>query len=455
LHEDIEMTEMLNDPGCIECRLVVIEVNSMRILTTASAADPLLPRELIPPYTRTAEALTGVIEQRYGLRTIQLAILPGGEQVSLCAVHEIMGPREEVNGLLSFATLDEISPGELTDTERATVLKITRGGARELGRFARVGWIHELLAKADIDRGQSPMPVIRQLNQGIDFCLLSLTDLTGRKIWFKAVGEPNTREYGLTAELALRFPAYLPRILTTIPEWNGWVTENIEGLPLSEPDALDQCEEALSALAIMQMAMVGNMASLSALGAKDWTCRRIASLSEPFFADSQKAMEAQVSTKSRPLGRSELHRLKKDVESALQEFSDGGIPETLVHGDIGHGNIIITLKGPVFLDWAETYVGHPFLSAEHLLADLARSKPLAAGESPLRSHYATHWRTLVRPALLKRVARLAPAISAFAYAVMAWDANRSRPDPTLAWPLLRSVLRRTQRELVHASEAIA
>jgi Phosphotransferase enzyme family len=455
LQEDIEMTEKLNDPGCIECRLVVIEVNSMKILTTASAAGPSLPRESIPAYTRAAEALTGAIEQKYGLRTIQLAILPRAEEVSYCAVHEILGSQEEVHGLLSFAALDEVAHSELTETERATVLKVIKGDARELGRFARVGWIHELLAKADIDRGQNPMPLIRQLNQGIDFCLLSLTDLTGRKIWFKAVGKPNTCEYGLTAELARRFPAYLPRILTTIPEWNGWVTKNIEGPPLSELDLLAHCEEALSVLAIMQIAMVGNMASLSALGAKDWTCRRIASLSEPFFSDSQKAMEAQVSTKSRPLGRSELHRLKKDVESALQEFSDGGIPETLVHGDIGHGNIIITLNGPVFLDWAETYVGHPFLSAEHLLADLARSNPLAGRESPLRSHYAAHWRTIVRPEVLNNVTRLAPAISAFAYAVMAWEANRCRQDPTLVWPLVRSMLRRTKRELEHESEAIS
>jgi hypothetical protein len=450
------MTDKPSDPKGIECRLVVIEVDSMRILTTASAAGPLLPRETTPAYTRAAEAITEAIEQRYGLRTIQLAILPGTEELSYCAVHEIMGSQEEIYRLLSSATLDEIAPSELTETERATVLKIIKGDARELGRFARIGWIDELLAKTGSYRGQSSMPVIRQLNQGIDFCLLSLTDLTGRKIWFKAVGEPNTREYALTAELTRRFPAYMPRILTTIPEWNGWVMEDVEGLPLNESDVRYQCEQAFTALATMQKEMVTDMASLSALGAKDWTCGQIASLSEPFFADSQKAMEAQVSTKSRPLGRSELHRLKKDVESALHGFSDAGIPETLVHGDIGHGNIIATLNGPVFLDWAETYVGHPFLSAEHLLADLVRSNPpLAADQTALRAHYAAQWKAQVRPAELEKVTVLAPAIAAFAYAVIAWDANCSRPDPALVWPLLRSLLRRTKRELEHVSEVIA
>jgi aminoglycoside phosphotransferase (APT) family kinase protein len=450
------MTDKPNDPRCIECRLVVIEADSMRILTTASAAGPLLPRESIPENTRAAEGLTEALEQRFGLRTIQLAILPGTEELSYCAVHEIMGSQEEVHRLFLFTLLDDIAPSELTEAERATVRKIMKGQAHELGRFARIGWIDELLAKTGGYRGQSSMPVIRQLNQGIDFCLLSITDLTGRKMWFKAVGEPNTREYALTAELTRRFPAYLPRVLTTIPEWNGWVMEDVKGVPLNESDSIYQCEQALNALAFMQKEMVADMASLLTLGAKDWTCGRIASLSEPFFAEAQRAMQAQVSTKSRPLGCDELHQLKDNIELALQEFSDAGIPETLVHGDIGHGNIIATPTGSVFLDWAETYVGHPFLSAEHLLADLIRSSPsLSSSQAALRSHYAAHWKTQVQPADLERVAVFAPAIAAFAYAVIAWDANRSRPDPTMVWPLLRSLLRRSKRELEQVSEVNA
>lgn len=450
------MTDKPNDPKCIECRLVVIEGGSMRVLTVASSAGPSLPRESIPAYARAAEALTEAIEHKVGLRTVQLAILPGPEELTYCAVHEIIGSQRQIWKLLPFAVLDEIDPGELTDTERAAVHKIMKGEAPELGRFAQIGWIDKLLARTGIYQGRTSMPAIRHFNQGTDFCLLSLTDLTGRKMWFKAVGEPNTREYALTAELTRRFPAFLPKILTTVPEWNGWVMEDVEGVPLNESEAIDQCEQALTALAIMQKEMVVDMASLSALGAKDWTCGRIASLSEPFFAESQRAMEAQTSTRSRPLGSGELHQLRIDIERALQEFSDTEMPETLMHGDIGHGNIIATVNGPVFLDWAETYVGHPFLSAEHLLADLARSNPsFGAGQGVLRAHYAANWKTQVRPADLEKTCLLSPAISAFAYAVVAWDANLSRSDTTLVWPLLRSMLRRTRRELGLASEVIA
>ena len=110
----------------------------------------------------------------------------------------------------------------------------------------------------------------------------------------------------------------------------------------------------------------------------------------------------------------------------------------------------------MFLDWAETYIGFPFLSAEHLLADLERSRPeLACERSSLRRSYATHWQHYTSPECLAEVVALSPAVAAFAYAVRIWEENAHRPEPARAWPLLRSMLRRTQRELESTSEVAA
>jgi Phosphotransferase enzyme family len=450
------MADSLKDLRRIECRLIVIDAQSMRILTTAAKTDALLPRQAIPAYSRIAEALTESIEQRYGLNTIQLALLPGAEGKSDCAVHEIVGPRESASLSLPFSALQEIASSEFAGDERATVRAIMNGDATGLGRFARIGWIDELLAKTSGYRRQDSMPAIRQLNQSIDFCLLSLADSGGHKMWFKAVGEPNRREYALTVELTRRFPANLPRLVAVMPEWNGWVMEHAEGVPLNESRSIERCEQALIVLAVMQKEVANCTASLLSIGAKNWTCARIASLLEPFFQEARCAMLGQTSTRSKPLSESELYRLKGDIHSALHELVNAGIPETLVHADIGHGNIIVTPEGPVFLDWAETAIGHPFLSAEYLLADFTRSNPtLAAAVPTLRSHYAALWKTHVRQADLDTVTLLSPAVAAFAYAVFAWDENRNWPDPSLIWPHLRSLLRRTKRELEHASEFIS
>lgn len=305
------MTDKLNHTRRIECRLVLIEVQSMRILTTSCAAAPLLPRESIPAYTRVAEALTEAIEERYGLSTIQLAILPGSEAQSYCAVHEIIGSTEAVTGSLCFTTLDQIASSEFAGDEREFVFKIMAGEVSGLGRFARLGWINELLAKTERYQDRSSSPVFRHLNQGIDFCLLSIADDCGRRLWFKAAGEPNVREYALTAELARRFPAYLPKILATIPEWNGWVMEDVKGVPLNDSDSIHECEQALTALAFMQEEMANDVGSLSALGAKDWTCARTASLLNPLFREAWRAMQAQTSAKSKPLAGSETLSIAK------------------------------------------------------------------------------------------------------------------------------------------------
>jgi hypothetical protein len=455
-HKEIEMTKRFGDPERNECRLIVIDASSMRILTTGAPSGFLLPSESIPAFTRMAEALNEVIEQRFGLRTLQLAILPGAEERSCCAVHEIMGSQEAAPKSLSFAALNEIASSELTDAERSLVLKIMNGEGNALGRFARLGWIDELLAKIGIRQDRSSIPVIRQLNQGTDFCLLNLQDSNGRNLWFKAVGEPNTREYCLTQELTRKFPEYLPKLVAWIPEWNGWITQGVAGAPLSHSNEKAQWEQAFTALAFMQESSIENKDCLRRAGAKEWSCAHLLSLSAPFFEEAERAMRAQTSTKAKPLEGKELERLRSNIEAALNAIANSGIPETLVHGDIGHGNIVISTDGPAFLDWAETYIGPPFLSAEHLLADLERSQPeLACERSYLRRSYAMHWRDYTSPQSLANAFAFAPAVAAFAYALVAWEAHSRRPDPTCIWPLLRSMLRRTERELESMSEVAA
>lgn len=444
-----------HDSPSAECRLVVVDSQSLRILTIADTGRPRLPRMRLSPFARGAETLTQAIEQKFGLCTIQLTLRSGSNGLGCCAVHEIVGSTRSKDGSLSFAPLDQIFPGELEDKEQDMVLRVLSRKANELGRFALLGWIDTLLTKLDATQDRSSKPIIRQLNQGTDFCLLSLTYAGGRKLWFKAVGEPNTHEYTLTRELARRFPTYLPKILATIPEWNAWVMEDVEGVPLNESADVHVCEGALTALAVMQKEVAADAASLSALGAKDWKFSRIAALSKAFFLEAKRAMQAQTSSNATPLSNSDLFRLKCDIDVALEEFMYSNIPDTLLHCDIGHGNIIATSRGPVFLDWAETAIGHPYLTAEHLLADFTRLNNVSTKrQSALRRSYSTHWKGYLESRKLDTVTALAPSVAAFVYALMAWDANRNRPDPTRAWPLIRSMLRRTRNELDRIPEFI-
>ena len=265
------MTDRLHSPERNECRLIVIDAHSMRILTTASAAGPLLPHEPIPAFSRVAEALNEAIEQRYGLCTVQFRHPPWSRGAKLLRRSRDHGFARSGTQIAFLRSAGRDCPSELTEAERSLVLKIMKGEAKELGRFARLGWIDELLAKTGSRRDRNSMPIIRQLNQGIDFCLLHLQDANGRNLWFKAVGEPNTREYPLTQELTRQFPEYLPKLVAWIPEWNGWITEGVAGAPLNHSGDKAVWEQVLTALAFMQRNSIENKACLCRAGAKEWS----------------------------------------------------------------------------------------------------------------------------------------------------------------------------------------
>jgi hypothetical protein len=434
-------------------RLVLIDSTSMRLFSVKGTGGYLLPRLSIPTYARIAEAINDVIVTEYGFCSIQLALFPGVVAGVPCAVHEIINTSGALNKIGAFHSLAQIAASELTDDERCLLTQIMNGQASELGRFARLGWITELIDILGYGHDRDCWPVIRQLNQSIDFCLLSMISPKGKKTWFKAVGEPNTREYVFTTELAHRFPKLLPRILGTIPGWNAWLAEDVQGIPLNETHAIRDCQHAFAALGEMQTNVAHDSSLLRDLETKDWTFPQVSSYLEAFFADAQLAMNAQVVTSPERLSSRQLCKLQHRVQSALREVAEIGIPSTLVHGDIGHGNVIATSRGPVFLDWAETYQGHPFVCSEHLLADLSRSDTLfAINQSSLRTFYAQQWHPWVNAGDLARAATLAPALAAFVCALVGWHGNRNRPDSSRTQPFIRSMVRRTKREFEELRE---
>jgi hypothetical protein len=158
----------------ITCRLILIDPESMLVLTVPSASGPLLPRQSISRDARFAEALTEAIEKKYGLSTIQLALLPESEELGYCAIHEILATKRAMSDCRSFVGLLEINALQLTLVEQELVTKIINGDAPELGKFARLGWLNELFGTMENYLSLNRSVSVRQLNQGIDFSLLQL-----------------------------------------------------------------------------------------------------------------------------------------------------------------------------------------------------------------------------------------------------------------------------------------
>jgi hypothetical protein len=438
-----------------EFSLALIAPWSRRILVSRSGDRYRFPSLLVPSGRRLAYSLTEAVESKYGLATIQLALLPRGSSPGF-AVHEVLSTSGQDSDLVEI-NLEEMDSDELSDDERDLIRKIIEGQETSQGRFARLGWVNELLARIEpflVERDHKTTGLVRHFNAGIDFSLLWIHIDSGPNLWFKAVGEPNTREFALTVELAKMFPTCLPRIVCAMPDWNAWVAEDLEGSSMSAAGDELAAARTLRVLAGMQIDAITHVSRLRQLGAVEWPLSRLLSLQDGFFAEMASIMAAQTSTRSQPLTMSDLGSLQSVLRNALMELMAIGIPDSLVHGDIGHGNIKLTKDGPVFLDWAETYIGHPFLTAEHLLVDLERSNPNLNSEqrNKLRDVYLAEWIVFASEVNLATAARLMPGVAAFAYAVMIWHMSRTYPDPTQTWSLLRSLMRRIRQELDCAME---
>jgi hypothetical protein len=48
-------------------------------------------------------------------------------------------------------------------------------------------------------------------------------------------------------------------------------------------------------------------------------------------------------------------------------MEDLGLADTVLHGDMNLGNLLVAGERCVFIDWCEAYVGNPLVTFEHLL----------------------------------------------------------------------------------------
>src|SRR5262249_44162298 len=100
-----------------------------------------------------------------------------------------------------------------------------RGPFAEFGAFRRIsGWVEtELNRHAMRWEGK-----FSQFNATPSFSLIRFPTNRGAA-WFKAVGEPNLREFPVAQLLGERFPFHVPELLAAKPEWNAWLTAESKG----------------------------------------------------------------------------------------------------------------------------------------------------------------------------------------------------------------------------------
>jgi hypothetical protein len=237
-------------------------------------------------------------------------------------------------------------------------------------------------------------------------------------------------------------------VIATHSTWHGWLTTEFPGSTLDEISHAGSWERAAQTLAELQLASVEKTDQLLEAGCRDVRVASLLAVVDPFMDVMSQFMEQQQKTPAAVLDRKGLLTLGRQIKDALSDLAKVDFPDTLGHLDFNPGNILSSADQCLFLDWAEAYVGNPFLTLQYLHEHLMRRKEKFASSPDLAKAYGTKWRTVLSSENVSAVREVESVLAVFAYAVgtKVWQNPASLREPGLA-AHLRSLTRRMHREM--------
>jgi hypothetical protein len=409
-------------------RLLIVRPERAEILLGSDDATFCLPDIAIPPQERIAANINREVERRFGLRVI-----------SLYEIHPDSAALQD--GVFYHAVLSVQSSEPVpNDTAWMPIGFLSANSFRREEDFAAIDEFRSLCAKANADSGPDPFLRLtwfrevtewvneslgpyrlhltgpfRQLNACSNFSLLRF-ETSGVPVWFKAVGEPNTREYPITLALAHACPEFIPKVLAARSDWNAWLAEEAAGTSLLSNTHLPHWEYAAESLANLQVQTIPLVQELARAGARDFSCRYLGSGIEPFIEFIQNNAQESSGSRGPQLSIPELRELGVVLQDVLKTLDELSLPETVGHMDLNPQNIICSDRECVFLDWTEAFIGCPLFSFEYLLQHFRRTFPSQLTmEKKFQEAYADPWRAPISPENLALAASLSPLAALFAY----------------------------------------
>jgi hypothetical protein len=287
----------------------------------------------------------------------------------------------------------EASAAKTFLAERAdgTVVPHRQPWAVERGNWQRevVAWIDAELAKRGRRRTGS-VEIVKSWS--ISFVLSAPTQ--EGKVYFKASGAQPlfVHEARFARAFAEHFPDLSPDIVA-LDQRRGWLLLEDFGEPVGHRDDVEEAERRQTRIDIIRLqaqlqrraAAMGSEALLAA-GCLDRRLPAMVDQIEPLIEDglTAEALDAQ-----------ELERLRAlapQIELALRECADIGLPYTLVHGDLHLGYVARREDGQGWLlfDWTDACLAHPFTDLIGIRAE--RDEEL---RDALREAYLQAWSDLL------------------------------------------------------------
>jgi hypothetical protein len=448
--------EKRSNPQTVSCDLIVTRADTSQFLLAVEHGQFQLPRAHIPLRERAAPHLIAHVRRQLNLETIcrfgepsAWLSCPSGPRYYVLETVENGHTPSAGHSWVSASSIEwrECMSKENLETLDQALAQATGYDRAEVApTFVRSGWFQEVrnwVAPGLEEKGLRLEGQWEQYNMGPYFCLLRFRT-SGPAVWFKAVGEPNLREYAITAALARLHTSFLPRILATHSGWNAWLMADAAGNHLDELPDLRYWLIAAKSMAALQQESIANTSQLLAAGCEDLRLFRLKVRIDPFFEMIAELMRFQAVKQPSPLTTDQLNFTRQRLDDACSALETMGFPDTLGQSDLNPGNVIVDDESASFIDWADASVGFPFTTFEYLLAVFRRQMPdRNEWITAMCQSYFEPWRESFSSATLASGFILTPLVAAFAFAVSYpnWRLGTRIAHPN-GQNLLRSLARR-------------
>jgi hypothetical protein len=416
-----------------EYQLILVVPESRKVLAISDADSYRLPSARIPQWTRPAEQLQKRILKAWKCNAVVLEILRGS---SPWAVVEILNAGPYVG--LTPIRLAQLESTQLSDDQRSQLMEMLDNQSPVPNLISRVGWIDEAIRWLESETGAkiSSKTDILQYNAGGSFTLLRFRMKDGRDYWLKATGEPNVHEPAITRYLSGRCTEFLPAFISFKPEWNAWLmsgeARSVADLPANPIDLFAFLNDVVESMALVQTKIRGESLELLAAGAFDQRTHVLQAEANALFDFLEEAMAKQISTKVPRLDAKRIKEISAIFGLVCERVALLGIDDSIVHGDINLGNILIGVNHCQFVDWSEAYVGHPLVTLQHLLLLNKADSPQVREfiHTLLIQRYCDVWRNSCDQSLLDRGLPYMPLMAAASalYGRGSWLTTSERND---------------------------
>lgn len=304
----------------------------------------------------------------------------------------------------AWLSLDDVEPEALAPPELAADVErwiLEQRGAsvpEQRPPWARTGWFSEAsrwMEEQAATLGFRPGGRVEIVEQWPLSSVLRL-EIDGGRIYLKAVFSVFHHEPAVTQTLATRHPTAVPDVLAADPNLGWMLMRELRGSQIEELGH-ERWGEALVAAARIQQGWIGRDEELFALGAPD---RRLAVLQAEIEAAFDKAGVPRT-------------RNVSELERRCTELARGPLPQTLIHGDLHPGNVMVDGIDVRIFDWSDACVSHPLFD---LPTFLPRCDDISARAAMLNAYLDT-WADYGSPEELRASYHLAHPLAYVHHAI--------------------------------------